>query len=465
MIGAVNSAVIVGYGLLLLSVGLYYSRGNADSDAFFLGDRTLGTFRVFGSTFSTFFGTGLIFTLASFGYLYGVGAFGLMGAAVVGFLLLAWAAPHIKELSVKTDSITLPSLMNHRWSDHTMALAGFITVSLFTGTLAANFLVVGTLLRALVGIPSAIGIAIFALLVVLYTVLGGFRSVVWTDTVQLALIVIAIVLLLPMFAIVEIGPNVLESLPASHLDSIALPLPLLVAYLLIGVFAFFGSQDLFQRIYAAKGTTEARRGLLLFTAMLVVMGTAAVGLGIVARALLPNIPADQALIALSKAVTPAGLVGVVLLGFLALANSDADSQLLTASSNVTQDFAPYLLGDLSERKQGLVNRLTVIVIGTVALLAALGVSSLTVLFSALGSWFAILGFVVVVTLFWNRTTDGAAFAGLAVGFLAPTIFVLATGNFQAAPIIGLLPAAVVVSVLPLVSGRSHTSETLPAGSE
>ena len=77
----------------MLTVGSYFVRRQRSSETFFLAERTLGPFHVFGTTFSTGFGTGLVFTLASFGSRYGVGAFVLPGAAVIGFLLLAQAAP------------------------------------------------------------------------------------------------------------------------------------------------------------------------------------------------------------------------------------------------------------------------------------------------------------------------------------------------------------------------------------
>ena len=83
MVTFIDSVIIVGYVLLMVTVGSYFARRQGTSETFFLADRTLGPFHVFGTTFSTFFGTGLVFTLSSFGYRYGVGAFVLPGAAVI----------------------------------------------------------------------------------------------------------------------------------------------------------------------------------------------------------------------------------------------------------------------------------------------------------------------------------------------------------------------------------------------
>jgi Na+/proline symporter len=447
-------AFLFGYAVVLLSIGGYFVRRRGGPEQFFLGGRNLSSLQVFGTTFSTFFGTGLVFTLSAFGYRFGVGAFVLPGAAVLGMLLLSASAPRIKAMSDRTGAITLPAMMDDHWSDRTQTMAALVTAGLFTGTLAANLLVVGDVLQFFLDVRPAVGIAALAVLVVGYTVLGGFPAVVWTDVVQTVLIVAVLVLLLSFLALQAGSAGVVTSLPESHLDPSGLPTPVLAVYLFVGVFAFFGSQDLFQRVFAARDATAARRGLLTFTAALVVVGTVAIGLGVVARATLPAVASDRALLHLADAVAPAGLFGVVIVGVLALANSDADSQLLTVASNVTQDLVP---ADrrIGHHRWAVVDRLAVAVIGTAAALAAIVAPSLTALFGALGAWFAVLGFVVVASLFWDRTSDSAAFWGLTVGFLAPLLFVLRTGAFQAAPVVGLVPAVSVVGVVSMLTGRER----------
>lgn len=87
MTTVIDSVITTGDGLLVVTVGSYFRRRQGCSGTFSPADRTLGAFDVFGTTFARFFGTGPVFALASFGYSYGVGAFVLPGAAVIGFLL------------------------------------------------------------------------------------------------------------------------------------------------------------------------------------------------------------------------------------------------------------------------------------------------------------------------------------------------------------------------------------------
>jgi Na+/proline symporter len=460
MLDSVSTTVIVGYGLLILFVGAAAFHRQDRQETFFLGEQSLGTLQFLGTTFPTFFGTGLVFTLASFGYLYGIGAFLLPGAAALGFVLFAQAAPRIKRASDREDAITLPALFDGVWSMKTRAVAALVTVSLFAGTLAANFLVAGNLLQSLYGIPTVMGISGFAGIVLAYTALGGFRGVVRTDILQTGVIGVSLVVILPAFVFLEGGATVFGSLPSSHLDPLSLPVQILVVYLLIGVFAYFGSQDLFQRIYATKDEHAARRGVLSFTVVVLLISAVTVGLGISARALFPGIRADRALVVLTSEIVPAGFSGIAVLGFLALANAGADAKLLTITSNITEDFLPHINAKFG-RQVARIERLVVVGIGLIALAVAVVAPTLTALLAGLGSWFAILGVVVVATLYWNRMTDTAAFTGLVVGFVAPVIFITVTGDVQAATLVGLIPTVLVVVVVSLLT--SSKSETDSSG--
>jgi Na+/proline symporter len=443
---AVTTVLIGAYVLLLLWVGSHFVHRQDDPEGFYLGGRELGPLAVAGTMYPTFLGTGLLFTLAAFGYQYGVGALLLPGAAAVGFALFAWAAPRIKALSDAEGAITLPALMADHWTARTRSVAALITAALFAGTLAANLVAAGTVLTALLEVPLRWGILAFGGLTIVYTAVGGFSTVVWTDVIQLVLIVAGVGITLPWFLLQALQPGVLAGLPAGHRDPRSFPAGVLVVYLITGAFAFFGSQDLFQRVYAARTRSAARRGVILFAGLLVVTAVLAVALGILARGLRPGIPPDRALLAATESVVPSGLLGFVLVGFLALANSDADSQLLTVSSNLTQDLLPRLGAGTASETSMVAERLTAVGVGAVALTLAVALPNLTTLFSALGTWFAMLGFVVIASLFCRRMADRAAFAGLTVGFLAPIAFVAVTGAVEPAMLIGLVATGVTVGV-------------------
>lgn len=443
------------YAVVLLAVGAAFTSGQDSSESYLLADRTLGPARVFASTFATFYGTGINVTFAAMGYQYGVGAFGLPLAAVLGFVPLALAAPRIKALSDRQGAITLPGLMAGSWRPRTRALAALVTGALFAIALAVNLLAAGTALEELLGVPAA-GALAFGLLVVTYTTLGGFRAVVWTDVVQTALVMIGILVALPATVLLTAGPEVLEGLPGGHLDPLTMPVPIVLVYLVAGVFTFFGSQDVFQRVFAARSEQAARRGLLLFTGSLAVVGPIAVALGIAGRALVPAAAPDGVLFALAGDPIPAWAVGIVLLGVLALANSDADSQLLTVTSTITQDFLPYLDLELSQAERIWANRIVVVGLGTIAVGIAALVPDFVALFGGLGTFFAILGVAVIGTLFWDATTDLAAFLSIAMGILSAILVLVSTGTIRMAPIVALVAAVATLVVISIYQERLPT---------
>lgn len=447
-------AVVGGYALVLLAIGATVLEREESSEGFLLADRRLGTARVFAATFSTFYGTGIVFTFASFGFLYGVGAVSLPVVAVIGFLPLVWAAPRIKTLADRRNAITLPGLMVESWSAPTRGLGALLTAGLFTAALAVNLRVAGTALNVLLDVPLRAGVVAFGIVVVAYTAIGGFRSVVRTDVLQMVVIVASVLVVLPVVVLVEAGPDVVDGVPASHLDPLAIPVPIVLVYLLVGVFTFFGSQDIFQRIYAARSGRDARRGLLLFTVSLAIVGPVAVGLGIAGRAILPSVGADAVLFSLSGDVVPPELVVVVLLGYLALANSDADSQLLTVASTLTHDFLPYLDVDSGNNGQVWADRFAVLGVGAVAVSVAAGLPDLVALLGGLGTLFAILGVAVIATLYWDGATDRAVFAGLAIGTTVPAVFVAATGTVRVAPVLGVASVAVTIPFVSVLSRRA-----------
>ena len=100
-------------------------------------------------------------------------------------------------------------------------------------------------------------------------------------------------------------------------------------------------------------------------------------------------------------------------------------------------------------------------LGSGATAVALSLPDVTALFGALGSWFAILGIVVLASLYWDRTTDLATFVSLLIGVLAPPVSELAMGNFQAATVVGLVSAAVVVGTVSVLGERQSKWEGDP----
>jgi SSS family solute:Na+ symporter len=435
-----NQLVLGAYFGLMLLIGAYFTRKNSDSESYFLADRKLGKGHVTATAFSTFFGAGFAFIAASLGYTYGVSMFLLVLVFLVGFAVFLYTSRHLKQKSSLNSSITLPQLMESEWDSRTRKLAGLITILIFSATLSSNFLIAGEILESVYSLQKILGIAVFGALVIGYTLMGGFKGVTWTDMLQIFVIFGGIFALLGLS--LEKKASVMQGLPESHLSLSNIAPEVMVGYLLIGLFSFYGGQDIFQRIFASKDEEAVYSGLSRFGALLAVLTTVSIGLGVIARGLYPGIDPGQAMPALTNGLAGPGLSAVILAAYLSMANSSADSQLLTIVSNLREDFS--ILQNWGEMKA---NRILVLLIGGLALGISITIPSLVDLFGAVASWFAIMGFVVFTSIFWKESTEKAAFYSLLTGFTSAIIFTVVTSNFQAATAAGMLPAMVVMITL------------------
>lgn len=158
------------------------------------------------------------------------------------------------------------------------------------------------------------------------------------------------------------------------------------------------------------------RCLLVGNGSLSAGGPVAVALGIAYREILPTAEAKGLSWLPGDLVLVGGLVRV-LLGFLALANSDTDSQLLTVASTMTQDILPDL--GIEEGDPAWIDRLAVVIGGAVGVVIAATRPDVVSLLGGFGALFAILGVAVVATRYWDASTHLEAFAGMAVGISSP----------------------------------------------
>jgi Na+/proline symporter len=432
--------VLASYFLLMLLIGAFFARKHTGSESYFLADRKLGKHHTASTTFSTFLGAGFAFIMASFGYIYGVSIFLVVLSFLAGFIFFLKSSKHIKEKSRDQESITLPQLLNKEWDVRTQRLSSIIIIVIFCASLAVNFLIAGEILESVYGVQKIFGIAVFGVLVISYTLMGGFKGVAWTDLLQLIIIFtgVAALLALGLFK----SQAVLNGLPPGHLSLTNMPLKILVGYLVAGFFLFFGSQDLFQRVFASENEETTHAGLSRFGILISALIIMSLMLGIIARGLYPGIDPDKAIPVLTNSLAGPSISAIILAAFLSMANSSADSQLLTITSNLREDFS--ILENIEEMKA---NRIIVTLVGVFCLLIALLLPSLVDLASAIASWFAILGIVVAASILWDRTTEEASFYALLTGFTAAILSTALTGNFQLATITGVIPAAIVIAVL------------------
>jgi sodium/proline symporter len=356
----------------------------------------------------------------------------------VSGILFSWVfiSRRLRLQTEKHNALTLPDLFENRFADKTHSLrivATVVIIFFFTIYVSAQFLAAGKVLNTIFGISKFEGMLIGAFIIVIYTIMGGFFAVAWTDLLQGSIMVFTLVLL-PIVGLIELGGVAKEAL--HNIDPALLSVgggqtgfPM-VASILGGLgigLGYMGQPHLVTRFMAIKDPAKLRQGTLIAICWALLAFWGAVFIGIMGLGLFGNVFADPEEIMpfMTKALVPAGLAGVLISGAIAAMMSTADSQLLVSTSAISRDVYHQMLNkNAPDKRLVLISRVATLIIGVIAFLLALSAESLVywlVLYAwaGLGSSF---GPALLTTLWWKKVTKQGVLAGMIVGTITVLIW-------------------------------------------
>ena len=393
-LSALDWIVIAAYFGVLLALVLAVTRRRQTSTDYFLAGRNVGFFAIGASIFASNIGSEHIVGLAGQGASTGLAmAHYELHAWIV--VLLAWVfVPFYYQAGV----FTMPEFLERRfgpaprWILSLVSLAAYVLTKVSV-TVYAGAIIFRTLLPDTFGSPDAafwVGAVVTVLLTGLYTVAGGFRAVLYTDSVQ------ALVLLLGSGAITWFGLRQLggwgelQSFAATHVADFALWRPLsdpefpwlgiLIASPIVGIWYWCTDQYIVQRTLAARNLTEARRGalwgaFLKVWPVFIFLVPGLIGAALNSRGMLQipldsagNPVGDQVFPTMVVSLLPAGLRGLVVAGLLAALMSSLSSLFNSTAALFTVDIYEKLRPNASEQRIVTVGRLAtgvVIVLGLI----------------------------------------------------------------------------------------------------
>jgi sodium/proline symporter len=303
---------------------------------------------------------------------------------------------------------------------------------------AAQFTAIGKTFDAVFGIPHLVSIPIGGAIIILYTMMGGFRAVVWTDFIQ-GLIMVVSLIVLALVAFAELGgtSGMMEKVNAAAPEALSWMggktvsafFGSVVGLLGIGL-GYPGQPHVITRYMAAKDTQTIKRGVWIAIGWGTSIYTSAILLGICGRALFPGLADPEHLFpTAAENLLPALATAVVLTGVLAAIMSTVSAQIIVATSAVAHDvYSKVMRGSLTHKQILNISRITVLLTGLSAMAVALTETRVIfwfVLFawSGLGASF---GPLILFTLYSKNVTREGAIAGMLVGFFI-TIFWKGTG--------------------------------------
>lgn len=466
------------YLLLMVYIGVKSSKQNNSVDDFYLGDRKLGPIVTAMSAEASDMSSYLLMGLPGLSYISGTSH---VGWTIIGLVLgtyLNWliVARRLRRYSEKIGAITIPSFFSKRYEDEKnilMMLSAILIVVFFIPYTASGFAACGKLFNSLFGIDYHTAMIVSAIVILMYTSLGGFLAASITDLVQSIIMTIALLIVL-FFGLKMTGgiDNVL--LNASKLEgylslnrcynpsinsSYSFDAINILSTLAWGL-GYFGMPHILLRFMAIRDEKElafSRRiaSFWAFISMIVSVFIGIIGLSITKYNIIPFLDGSKSetiIIEIAKLLAKYGVVpslisGVVLSGILASTMSTADSQLLAASSSISSDIlVDYMHLNISEKKLINISRITIIIISIIGIFIAWDKESsvfaiVSFAWAGLGASF---GPVVLLSLFWKRSNKYGAVMGLIMGGVSVFIW-----KFMVRPMGGafniyeLLPAFII----------------------
>ena len=474
-------AAIVIYLAAMVYVGFYFSKqGSGDSaDDFYLGGRKLGPLVTAMSAEASDMSSWLLMGLPGVAYLSGLAeaSWTAIGLAVGTYLNWLIVARRIRRYSNHLDAITVPQFFSKRWGDDRnllSAIAAVVIIIFFIPYLASGFSACGKLFASLFGTSYMTAMLISAAVIVIYTVMGGFLAASFTDLIQSIIMTVALIVVLS-FGVAQAGglDAVMDnaqslagylSLTQTH-DAVtggASSYSLLtICSLLAWGLGYFGMPHILLRFMAIEEEKKLALSRRVATVWVVISMGVAIFIGVVgngmtkAGAMEQLADSETIIVQIASLISHYGvfaalIAGVILAGILAATMSTADSQMLAASSSVSQNLlVEFFHLKITGRKSVVVARSTMVVIALVAAFLARDPNSsvFRVVSFAWAGFGAAFGPVVLFGLFWRRSNKWGALAGMVVGGAMVFIWKYGIATLGGAfAIYELLPAFIAASI-------------------
>jgi sodium/proline symporter len=440
----VDAAIVttmVLYLLGMVGVGVWMYRRTHNLDDFVLGGRSLGTLPAALSAQASDMSGWLLLGLPGAIYAAGLGEAWIgIGLLIGTYLNWRFVASRLRTYTERAgNSVTLSAYFENRFEDRTRMLrlvSALVTIVFFAIYVSSGLVAGGLLFELVFDIEMATAITISAVVIVLYTLLGGFLAVSYTDAFQ-GLLMVGALIIVPLVAIRADGGfgamnDAVRAESASLLDLFgsaqleggewtaagALGVVAIVSGLAWGL-GYFGQPHILARFMGIRDAAMVPVARRIGVTWVAICLLGAVLVGIAGIAFFPE-PLDNPetvfLGLITETITP-WIGGILLTAVLAAVMSTADSQLLVTSSALTEDiYRAFLHRDAPDRLLLWVGRGTTVAVAVVATYLALrGGTVLDLVAYAWAGFGAAFGPVIILSLYWRRMTGAGALAGMITG--------------------------------------------------
>ncbi len=441
-------SIIVYMGAMLV-IGFYFSKKSNTTHDFYLGGRKLGPFVTAMSAEASDMSSYLLMGLPGLAYLTGVcdTFWTIVGLALGTYVNWLIVAKRLRKYTVIcNNSITIPDFFANRYRDKKVlkCISAMIIIIFFVPYTASGFAACGKLFNSLFGINYMTAMVISAIVIIAYTSLGGFLAASTTDFIQSIIMTVALAIVV-FYGIDSVGgmdqvianakdlPGYFSfnsSYNAATNSANQYGIITIISTLAWGL-GYFGMPHILLRFMAIDDPENVKLSRRIASTWVVISMAAAILIGIIGFSMSTegilgaygSFDSETIIVQISTVISKHGFIfalvaGIILAGILASTMSTSDSQLLAASSSVTENMLDGVFGiKLSEQKKVIVARATVIVISIIAIFMASNPKSnvFQIVSFAWAGFGATFGPVMLFALFWKRSNKYGAIAGMLSG--------------------------------------------------
>ncbi len=471
---------------MMIVVGIIFSKGNEDTGDFYLGGRKLGPFVTAMSAEASDMSSWLLMGIPGLAYISGLADpfWTILGLALGTYLNWLFVAKKVRKQTEILGAITVPEYFSKRFGDKKNILtciSALIIVVFFIPYTASGFAACGKLFNTLFGVNYLLAMVVSAIIIALYCTMGGFKAVCTTDLIQSICMTIALLIVI-LFGINQAGgldaviDNAKDlpgffSITSVHdaTTNSASPYSAITAIsMLAWGLGYFGMPHILIRFMAIGNVNKIKTSRRVASVWVVISMAVAlligiVGLGMSATGVIPtfNNTADSERVIIhianlmsSYGLFPAIIAGLILAGILAATMSTADSQLLASASAISSDLIQTFFGKkLSDEVSVKVAKITVVLISVIAIFIARDPNSsvFSIVSFAWAGFGAAFGPVVLLALFWKRSTKEGALAGMITGAIVVFLWkYVISGLGGAFAIYELLPAFIIALIVNVI---------------
>ncbi len=461
-------APLIVFVIIIFGIGFWSNKFVKSSDSFlseyFLGGREMGGFLLAMTMMATYGSASSFISGPGVAYNTGLGWVLLALAQLpAGYFVLMILGKKFAIVTRKLKSITLIDFLRSRYNSNVVVWLSAISIVIFLfASMVAQWVGGARLIESLTGMSYTTALFIFAVVVLVYVIIGGFRAVALTDALQGSIMVVGTIILLVGVVIAGGGiDNIMGDLVKENAELVS-PFGVGHAYspayvssfwILVGV-GVIGLPQIAVRAMSYKNSRGMHSAILIGTIGIATIMFGMHLIGIFGRAVIPGIElGDKVMPTLTMGVLPPVVAGIVLAAPMAAIMSTVNALLMMVSSTIVKDiYLHYIKPDASDDHVRKTSFLVTAVVGVVVVLMSLNPPEIIVWLNmfAFGGLEAVFIWPIVLGLYWKKANKFGAMAGMVVGL---SMYIVITQYFPNVlgvhsvtfPVISALIAFVLVS--------------------